>query len=69
MSRYPDPNSIVDTLKSHGWKSDFNSRKELYEDIYEDEYTGSESQNVKLNRQYQCWFGKEEYSNSHPDIK
>jgi len=62
MSKYPDPNSIVDTLKSHGYPSDFDSRKELYEENYSDEYTGSEEQNVKMNRQYQCWFGKEEWS-------
>ena len=65
MSRYPDPDSIVDTLKSHDWASDFNSRKKLYEEIYSDEYTGSESQNVKLNRQYQCFFGKEEFTNTY----
>lgn len=65
MSKYPDPDSIVDTLKSHGWASDFDSRKKLYEDIYHDEYTGSPSQNVNLNRNYQCWFGKEEYSNTY----
>ena len=65
MSRYPDPNSIVDTLKSHGWRSDFNYRKELYEDIYSDEYHGSPEQNDKMNRQYQCWFGKAEWSDNN----
>ena len=65
MSKYPDPNSIVDTLKSHGYPSDFNSRKELYEDIYSDEYIGSSDQNEKMNRQYQCWFGKEEWSKNN----
>ena len=65
MSKYPDPNSIVDTLKSHGYPSDFNSRKNYYEDIYDDKYTGSPSQNEKLNNQYKCWFGKEEWSNKH----
>ena len=66
MSRYPDPNSIVDTLKSHGWRSDFNYRKKLYEDIYRDEiYDGSPAQNEKMNNQYQCYFGKAEWSDKH----
>ena len=65
MSKYPDPNSIVDTLKSHGYPSDFDSRKKLYEDIYSDKYTGSEDQNVKMNNQYQCWFGNEEWSKNN----
>lgn len=38
------------------------SRKKLYEEINSDEYTGSQEQNDKMNRQYQCWFGKEEWS-------
>ena len=66
MSRYPDLNSIVDTLKSHGWRSDFDYRKELYEDNYSDEeYHGLPEQNEKMNRQYQCWFGKAEWSDKH----
>lgn len=50
MDGYPDYNSVVDTLKSNGFKSDFYSRKEIYESTYGGNYTGSASQNIRMNK-------------------
>lgn len=49
MNRYPDPNSVVDTLKSNGYRSDYITRKEIYESSYGGTYTGSASQNTRMN--------------------
>ena len=49
MNRYPDPNSVVDTLKSNGYPSDYDTRKEIYESSYGGTYTGSASQNTRMN--------------------
>ena len=49
MSDYPDYNSIVDNLKSHGCPSSFGFRKQLYENTYGGNYTGSASQNIRMN--------------------
>ena len=57
MNRYPDPNSVVDTLKSNGFRSDYNSRKELYENTYGGDYSGSPAQNERMNRDLQYLFG------------
>lgn len=56
MNRYPDKNSVVDTLKSHGYKSDYDSRKYLYESKYGGEYRGSAQQNERMNRDLQDYF-------------
>ena len=57
MDNYPDKNSVVDTLKSRGYRSDFGFRKELYERTYGGNYTGSASQNVRMNHDLQDAFG------------
>ena len=49
MNNFPDKNSIVDQLKIRGIDSSFNSRKEMYEDIYGGNYTGSAAQNERFN--------------------
>ena len=57
MNGYPDYNSVVDTLKSNGFKSDFNTRKDLYESAYGGNYIGSDSQNIRMNRDLHSFFG------------
>ena len=49
MNNFPDKNSIVDTLKSRGLRSDFIYRKNIYENHYGGTYTGSASQNERFN--------------------
>ena len=56
MNNYPDKNSIVDTLKSRGLRSDFIYRKNIYENHYGGTYTGSASQNERFNRDLQDYF-------------
>ena len=56
MNRYPDPNSVVDTLKSNGFRSDYNYRKGLYEYTYGGDYSGSAAQNERMNRDLQDVF-------------
>jgi len=58
MNRYPDPNSVVDTLKSNGCPSNYEFRKFIYENKYGGNYTGSASQNTRMNRDLQYFFGK-----------
>ena len=50
MDGYPDPNSVVDTLKSNGYPSDYETRKDLYERAYGGNYTGSAEQNTRMNK-------------------
>lgn len=57
MNRYPDPDSVVDTLKSHHFRSDYDYRKELYEYNYGGNYRGSAAQNERMNRDLQNYFG------------
>ena len=45
---YPDPNSIVDYLKSQGQPSDMESRKALAASYGIVGYTGTAAQNVQL---------------------
>ena len=49
MNRFPDPNSVVDSLKSRGFRSDYDYRKDLYEYNYGGNYTGSREQNTRMN--------------------
>ena len=56
MNRYPDPYSVVDTLKYNGFKSDYNSRKDLYENVYGGNYRGTAEQNTRMNRDLQSIF-------------
>ena len=57
MDSYPDPNSVVDTLKSNGYPSDYDTRKEIYERSYGGTYTGSASQNTRMNNDLKSIFG------------
>ena len=57
MNSYPDYNSVVDTLKSNGYKSDFNTRKYLYENTYGGNYTGSSDQNIRMNKDLHSFLG------------
>ena len=57
MSDYPDYNSIVDNLKSHGCPSSFGFRKQLYENTYGGNYTGSASQNIRMNNDLHDFWG------------
>ena len=50
---FPDPNSVVDSLKSRGYRSDFNSRRELAHDLGMYDYRGTPQQNMALNRYVQ----------------
>ncbi len=56
MDNFPDKNSIVDTLKYRGYKSDFITRKDIYERKYGERYTGSASQNERFNRDLNRYF-------------
>ncbi len=56
MNRFPDPNSVVDTLKSHGCPSSYDYRKNLYESNYGGHYTGSASQNIRMNNDLKDYF-------------
>ena len=57
MNGYPDPDSVVDTLKSNGFPSDYETRKNLYENNYGGNYTGSASQNIRMNNDLHSIFG------------
>ena len=56
MNSYPDYNSVIDTLKSNDYKSDFNTRKYLYENTYGGNYTGSSDQNIRMNKDLHSLF-------------
>ena len=49
MNNYPDPNSIVDSLKVRGIDSSFGARKDMYENIFGGDYRGTPDQNVRFN--------------------
>ncbi len=49
MNNYPDPNSIVDSLKVRDINSSFDARKVMYENIFGGDYRGTPDQNVRFN--------------------
>lgn len=53
MTTFPDPNSIVDTLKSKGIDSSFANRTKLAGTLGIQNYTGTAEQNIALNKYYQ----------------